>query len=439
MQDPPGETRADSWWDACGCGLLLQVFRQAVRLRPLLFALVGVLTATLGWRTFGWVFSESVDPLLTVVSVSTDAEGNQQLVAARDSANRTVPGALRELYGRWPWETPTAMSVRPIVPTHYLPESLEWIAHRLPVKQLLAFSLIFDINSSVTVVAFLVLCLLWGLAVWALIGGAITRIAAVAFTTHEQIGWNRAMDFSIKNWLSYFSGPALPLAGVLILALFMGIGGLFFRIPQVGLLFAGVGWPLWLIAGLLAALLLLGLAVAWPLMWGTISTEGTDAFDSLGRGYGYVFGQPLWYLVYGLVALFLGWLGWYVVDLFAGAIVRLSEWGASWGATRDVIFSFDAPRDQLSTPDWWGANLLRFWNGIVALLPVAFLSSYFWTAAVAIYLLLRRREDQTELTDVYLEDEGDPHGLPPLTTDASGVPEVVDLPPDTGPAKGTTP
>lgn len=437
MQDAPGETRADSWWDGCGCGLLLRVFRQAVRLRPLLFALVGVLAATAGWRIIGWVFSESADPLLTAVRVETDAEGNNQLVPARDSEGRTVPGRLRELFGRWPWESSPAMDVRPIVPTHYLHDWLEDLTHRVPFKQFLAFSLIFDIKSSVTVIAFLVLCLLWGLAVWALIGGAITRIAAVSFTTGEQIGWNRARDFAIKNWLSYFSGPALPLGGVLILVLLMGIGGLLFQIPSIGLLIAGLGWPLWLIAGLLAALLLLGLAVAWPLMWGTISTEGTDAFDSLGRGYGYVFGQPLWYLIYGLVALALGWLGWYVVDLFAGAIVRLSEWGASWGATRDVVYQFDALREDLSTPNWWGANLLRFWNGIVLLLPVAFVSSYFWTAATAIYLLLRRREDQTELTEVYLDDEGDPHGLPPLTTDASGVPEVVDLPPEGGPSSGT--
>jgi hypothetical protein len=66
------------------------------------------------------------------------------------------------------------------------------------------------------------------------------------------------------------------------------------------------------------------------------------------------------------------------------------------------------------------------------LLPFAFVFSYFWTAAVALYLLLRRREDQTELTEVYLEEEGEPHGLPPLKTDASGVPEVVDAPAESG-------
>lgn len=432
MQDAPGDVRAESWWDACGCGLLLQVFRQAVRLRPLLFALIGALAAIAGWRVLGWVFSESNDDLMSVVTPER-AEDGIKYVPVLDENGKTIPGPLRQLYGRWPWEDASALDVPTLVPIEYLPDRLYKFVQYTPTRQIHTFSLLFDIHSSVTVFAFLALCLLWALAVWALVGGAITRIAAVAFTTHEQIGWNQARDFSLKNWLAYFSGPGLPLAGVLILALIMGIGGLFFRIPTVGLFLAGLAWPLWLIAGLLAALLLLGLAVAWPLMWGTISCEGTDAFDSLGRGYGYVFGQPLWYLVYALVALALGWLGWFVVDLFAGAILELSAWGASWGAGSVVMNRLEAPPTGLGRVDTWGANLYLFWKHVVLLLPFAFVFSYFWTAAVAIYLLLRRREDQTELTEVYLEEEGEPHGLPPLKTDASGVPEVVDTPDEVGP------
>jgi hypothetical protein len=431
MEDAPGDVRAESWWDACGCGLLLRIFRQAVRLRPLLFALVGALAAIAGWRIIGWAFSQSTDRLLTVVTPVTETVDDVTVtrnVAALDENGHPIPGPLRRLYGRWPWEDSSLLDVPSLVPVQDLPDRLHHFAMTTPVRQLHTFSLLFDINSSVTVFAFLALCLLWGLAVWALVGGAITRIGAVAFTTHEQIGWNQARDFSLKNWLAYFSGPALPLAGVLILALIMGIGGLFFQIPGVGLFLAGLAWPLWLIAGLLAALLLLGLAVAWPLMWGTISTEGTDAFDSLGRGYGYVFGQPLWYLLYALVALALGWLGWYIVDLFAGAILHLSAWGASWGAGRERMAQLAAPSLDLGTVDTWGANLYFFWNSVIMLLPFAFVFSYFWTAAVALYLLLRRREDQTELTEVYLEEDGEPHGLPPLKTDASGVPEVVDAP-----------
>jgi hypothetical protein len=431
MQDAPGDVRADSWWDMCGCGLLLRVFRQAVRLRPLLFALIGALAAIAGWRVLGWVFSESNEPLMTVVTPRTTEEGTVVYEPERDEDGKTLPGPLRRLYGSWPWEDTSGLNVHTLVPIEYLHDRLYRFVQYTPARQVHTFSLLFDINSSTTVVAFLALCLLWALAVWALVGGAITRIAAVAFTTHEQIGWNQARDFSLKNWLAYFSGPGLPLAGVLILAFIMGVGGLFFRIPHVGLFIAGLAWPLWLLAGLLAALLLIGLAVAWPLMWGTISCEGTDAFDSLGRGYGYVFGQPLWYLLYALIALALGWLGWFVVDVFAGAILKLSDWGASWGAGLAVMDSLVAPpTDQ--TVNTWGAYLYLFWQNVVRLLPFAFVFSYFWTAAVAIYLLLRRREDQTELTEVYLEEEGEPHGLPPLKTDTSGVPEVIDTPEDTG-------
>ena len=80
------------------------------------------------------------------------------------------------------------------------------------------------------------------------------------------------------------------------------------------------------------ALLLLGLIFGWPLMWATISTEGTDSFDALSRTYAYVFQRPLRYLFYAVVAALLGWLGWLLVENFAAAVVWLALWAASWGS-----------------------------------------------------------------------------------------------------------
>ena len=54
------------------------------------------------------------------------------------------------------------------------------------------------------------------------------------------------------------------------------------------------------------------------------------------------------------------------------------------------------------------------------LVALGFVYSYFWTASTAIYLLLRRDEDGTEIDDVHLD--GQPaHGLPVLEKDAAGV------------------
>ena len=47
--------------------------------------------------------------------------------------------------------------------------------------------------------------------------------------------------------------------------------------------------------------LAVGLAAGWPLMWPTISSEGTDAFDALSRSYAYVYQRPLAYLLYAVI------------------------------------------------------------------------------------------------------------------------------------------
>jgi hypothetical protein len=43
-----------------------------------------------------------------------------------------------------------------------------------------------------------------------------------------------------------------------------------------------------------------------------------------------------------------------------------------------------------------------------------------------IYLLLRRDEDGAELDEVFLPAQDKEFGLPPLKTDAAGVPSVVE-------------
>ena len=51
---------------------------------------------------------------------------------------------------------------------------------------------------------------------------------------------------------------------------------------------------------------------------------------------------------------------------------------------------------------------------------VGYLFSYFWTASTAIYYLLRRDIDATEMDEVYIEEEATAP-LPPIRTDASGA------------------
>ena len=54
-----------------------------------------------------------------------------------------------------------------------------------------------------------------------------------------------------------------------------------------------------------------------------------------------------------------------------------------------------------------GAGMVAFWVTILFMLMLGFSYSYFWTAASMIYLLMRRKVDETEVDEIYLEEEMD--------------------------------
>ena len=47
--------------------------------------------------------------------------------------------------------------------------------------------------------------------------------------------------------------------------------------------------------------------------------------------------------------------------------------------------------------------------------------------STAIYFLLRQQVDATETDEVYIEDEEERFGLPPLEVDSAGVPQAADV------------
>jgi phosphate/sulfate permease len=164
----------------------------------------------------------------------------------------------------------------------------------------------------------------------------------------------------------------------------------------------------------------------WPLMWPTISTEGTDCFDALSRAYAYVFQRPLHYLFYAVVAALFGAVCWLLVGLFANAVVELTFLMTSWVCGAERIAMVRQHAADLGSVGGFGSILIHWFVGCVQLLAVGFLFSYFWAAATAVYLLLRRDVDATEMDEVALDEEEDEesYGLPPLGTDASGAPTV---------------
>jgi hypothetical protein len=336
---------------------------------------------------------------------------------------------------------------------------------------------------------YLFLVILWTLAVWAFFGGAISRIAVVqAARPNEKVGMMEALRFSRSRLQSLFSAPLIPLFFLAFLTFIMiilgEIEGWTFWLGDIVLAF--FFWPLFLIFGLIMAIVLIGL-IGWPLMYTTISAEGSDSFDALSRSYSYVF-QGIWrYLWYCIVAVAYGIVLVFFVVLMASLTVYLAKWGVSQAPLlsskepardreptyffvhaprsfgwrdlflydsrfkeivpihrqdgkpgREVVLTKDY-RENISLPNHIGAFLVSIWVYLLFLMMLGFSYSYFWTASSIIYLLMRKYVDDTEFDEIHLEEEDEepmpempvsmaPGTTPPAAPPASQGFSMVDSP-----------
>lgn len=290
--------------------------------------------------------------------------------------------------------------------------------------------------------------LLYTLAVWAIFGGAITRIAAVQLARREKIGMIDALRFAQKKFTAYFSAPLIPLGGIAFLAVLLVLGSLLLHIPLLGDILVGLVFFLPLIAGFIMALLVIGF-IGWPLMYATISAEGTDSFDALSRCYAYVYQKPWHYILYSLIALVYGVLVVFFMIFIASFAVTLIRWGMElvpwfdWrGEPVNSLFVY-APVSyewrlrltggkselelarlvqQMAWYQSFAALLVGLWLNLIFLFVIGFGYSFFWVAGTAIYFLLRKVTDDTDLDEVYLEEEDEAMPFAPPPADAPTLP-----------------
>lgn len=411
LDENGGTLRSVAWSELMPWLSIFRTFRLAVTVRVLVFGAVAILLTSVLWGVLGLVFG-------------TDSPSTAWL---KPYAKCPWLAVTDDMVLDSPW-LPTAKEVAGQPLASRLPFFGTWAQLSRPAWE--------GFGPKVTLgdLACLVLCGLGSLAIWAFFGAAISRIAAVQLACEERVGWGAALRFACSKWLSYLGAPLLPLLGVLLLAVPVCLLGLLLRAGP-GVMLAALVWPVLLGAGLVMALLLLGLFFGWPLMWPTVSAEGTDAFDALSRSYAYVFQRPLHYLFYALVAGAFGALGWLLVQNFAAAVVGLTYWAAGWGSGVGRIDAISGAADPLEDLGYAGTVLIHFWAGCVKLLAVGFLYGYFFTAATAIYFLLRRDVDATEMDEVFLEaDESElAYGVPTLATGEASAPEAPEELPEIEP------
>ena len=396
MSAEQGVVRRIAWRELCPWLMIFRTFRLAISLPVLLLATVGALLTPLGWQLGGFLF------------IGRDT-GDSYFQRVVDENGRwpDLVGQSIATYGDADSDSHTDPSSRLVS----VFSNLHGVYRRFTEP----FRRISDTRGtdSATQLAYFLFGGIWNIAVWAFLAGAITRIAAVYLGREERVGLRDALSHAARNYGWYLASPFFPLLGVMVVAIpLIGVGLLLRFSP--GVFVAGLLWVLILIGGLIMAILLLGLMFGWPLMWPAISSEeGSDAFEAFSRSYSYTFQRPLHYLFFASIAVLFGGLCWLLVSQFAAAIVNLPLSVASWGAGEDRIeLIVNGGGNALERA---GGGLIRALNGIVQSVAAGFNYSFFFSAATAIYLLLRREYDQTELDEIFVVEPEDEYGLPPLS------------------------
>jgi hypothetical protein len=409
MAEEQTRIRQVAWMELFPWLGLVRAVRLAFAPRMIVLAAIGLGATNSGWGLIGLVFSGSTDESL--VRVRSDVEQWRSMLVSDLAGEITLP--------------PVSVSVLdPATSRAQEP----WKLLTFPFAEL------FQWKVTVASFTYLLLCGVWALLVWSLFGGAITRSAALWLAREERLNFTNSIWWGVRKWPAYFGGPIFPLVGVLLAVIPIAVLSLLLK-NNLGVLLLGIVWPAVLLCGLFVAILLVGLLFGWPLMWPTVSAEGTDSFDALSRSYSYTYQRPVNYLFYAAVAGVLGMLAWVVVLIFAKGVITYSYWAASWGAggarMTEII---DTTTNQDAAGVFAaGAHAIGFWVRVVKTLAAGFLFSYFWCAGTYIYFLLRQSVDATEMDEVFVEEEPESYALPPLKTEPGQPPQVAE--PDAGMAK----
>ncbi|MBX3420885.1 MAG: hypothetical protein KF752_04935 [Pirellulaceae bacterium] len=241
---------------------------------------------------------------------------------------------------------------------------------------------------SIQQLAYASFCLVWIGMVGALLGGLLARRAAVELGQRTIADWGRTAKVIASRWMSFFWAIAMHFVALLCLLLPIVILGWASRLGDVaaavtGVLLIVLSIPLMFAVGRLLISLLIGV----PLSICAISIENkADAFEGFSRSNAYIFQRPV---VVALLVVALGGLG------QVGALLVQWTVQAGWGFISATYrwsvggLADDANR-YLQAGGWLAENLV-----------LAYGFSFFWSASVAIYLILRRSVDGTPLDEVY--------------------------------------
>lgn len=259
------------------------------------------------------------------------------------------------------------------------------------------------------------------LAVMALAGGSICRIAALQFAQGEKPGLAEAVRFGSRKFYSFLTAPIAPVGIIAGIGAFIFLLGLIGNARYVGELLVAILLPLAFLGAALIAIIVIGTVAGFNLMLPTISYEDSDCFDAISRSFSYIYAKPWRMGFYTVVAVVYGAICYEFVRFFAFLLLWLTHFflgiGFFYGnAKLDRIWPRPDFTDLLgltaAQPERWSESAASFliyaWVLVVVGLMVAFVISFYFSANTIIYALMRNRVDKTALDEIYPTSEDMP-------------------------------
>jgi len=253
----------------------------------------------------------------------------------------------------------------------------------------------------------IVVMLLW----WGLIGGAISRLAAVDFAKDRRLSVTEAFGFACRKLGSFFWSPLLPLVFIVILLACNALLGAVGRIPGAGPIVVGLGYWLAAVSSFLVLLLAIGGSLGMMYMWPTIAMEGTDTFDAVSRSFAYLYSRPWKTAWCFLVAWVYGAVCMAFAVVFTVALLYVTQASVAFGLGRPQMSFLN------STALWsrslaldagfsekTGAVLVCTVHLMVWGLLLGFWASFKLSAMTVIYAVIRRDVDGVDMSEVFLPE-----------------------------------
>jgi hypothetical protein len=267
------------------------------------------------------------------------------------------------------------------------------------------------------------------LAVFSVAGGSLCRIAALQLAQGEKPGLSQSLRYGTKKFTSFLAAPLVPLGIIIFMGISLLLLGLLGNIPWVGELLLGFSMPLTLLAGALIAIVLIGAAAGFNLMFPAVAYDGSDCFDAVSRSFSYVYTRPWRMGFYSAVAAVYGAVCYIFVRFFAFLLLWSSRrflqfgvWTAGGKEVNKLAAIWPQPNfinllgSRVSAPAGWSqsaaAILVHLFLLVVIGLLVSFIISFYFSANTIIYAALRNRVDGTALEEIYTDSEQETTEVP---------------------------